>query len=217
MTEHPLIVGRPALLVIDMQEGAYGEDSGIPRMGGFPARVASVRQLIERFRVASYPVIFACEEHRRSLIDFGRELDGAESVHCLEGDPGTAIAAALDVGPGDTVVRKRRYSCFFATDLDLLLRSLRVETVVLVGELTDVCVHYTFADAHQHDYVARVVEDCCGGSSIAAHRAALTAMSYLQSAARTTTAELLADGAWTSPSEFTPSKYQRVGVETYDS
>jgi biuret amidohydrolase len=192
MTEHPVIVGQPALLVIDMQEGAYGNDSGIPRMGGFAARVALVRQLVGRFRSASYPVIFVSEEHRRSLIDFGRELDGEEGVHCLEGDPGTAIAAALEVRSDDVVIRKRRYSCFFATDLDLLLRSLRVETVVLVGELTDVCVHYTFADAHQHDYVARVVEDCCGGSSLAAHDAALEAMSYLQSAARTTAAAVLA-------------------------
>ena len=75
---------------------------------------------------------------------------------------------------------------------DLVLRSLRVETVVLVGELTDVCVHYSFADAHQLDYVARVVEDCCGGSSVRAHAAALEAMSYLQSAARITSADLLA-------------------------
>src|ERR1700761_1063829 len=160
----PVITGRPALVVIDMQEGAYGQDSGIPRMGGFATRVALVNTLIARFRAASWPVIFFREEHRRSLIDFGRELDGEEGVHCLEGDPATAIAAALDVHPDDVVIAKRRYSCFFATDLDLLLRSLRVETVVLVGELTDVCVHYTFADAHQRDYFARVVEDCCGGS-----------------------------------------------------
>jgi len=191
MTEHPLIVGRPALLVIDMQEGAYGDDSGIPRMGGFTERVGLVRPVIAQFRAASYPVIFVSEEHRRTCIDFGRELDGEEGVHCLEGDPGTAIATALGVRPDDIVIRKRRYSCFFATDLDLLLRSLRVETVVLVGELTDVCVHYTFADAHQLDYVARVVEDCCGGSSIAAHDAALAAMTYLQSAARIRAADLL--------------------------
>jgi nicotinamidase-related amidase len=148
--------------------------------------------VVERFRAFGHPVIFFAEQHRRTLVDFGRELDGAEAIHCLEGDPGTAIAAALDVRPDDVVICKRRYSCFFATDLDLLLRSLRVDSVVLVGELTDVCVHYTFADAHQHDYFARVVEDCCGGSSLAAHHAALEAMSYLQSAARTVAADVLA-------------------------
>jgi nicotinamidase-related amidase len=180
------IVGRPALLVIDMQEGAYGDDSGIPRMGGFATRVARVRSLIEVFREHDFPVIFFREEHRRSLIDFGRELDGHEGIHCLEGDAGTAVAGELGVTVDDIVIPKRRYSCFFATDLDLVLRSLGVSSVVLVGELTNVCVHYTFADAHQRDYVARVVEDCCGGSTLAAHEAALAAMTYLQREARTT-------------------------------
>jgi biuret amidohydrolase len=210
----PLIVGKPALLVIDMQEGAYGDGSGIPRMGGFADRVQRVRPLIQRFRDAGCPVVFFSEEHRRSLIDFGRELDGDEGVHCLEGDPGTAIATALEVGADDIVIRKRRYSCFFATDLDLVLRLLGVATVVLAGELTDVCVHYTFADAHQLDYVARVVEDCCGGSSHAAHQAALQAMTYLQSGCRVRAADVLLDEV--SP-EFTPSKCSRAGIETLDS
>jgi len=181
----------PALLVIDMQAGAYGDDSGLPRMGGFAERVDRVGRLIERFRADGHPVIFLREEHRRSLIDFGRELDGDEGVHCLEGDPGTAIASQLGVRDDDILIVKRRYSCFFATDLDLVLRGLGVTTVVLVGELTDVCVHYTFADAHQLDYVARVVEDCCGGSSLPAHDAALEAMAYLQRDARLHSSALL--------------------------
>jgi len=194
---------RTALLVIDVQEGAYGNESGIPRMGGFAGRVERVRRLIDRFRSLGDPVVFLREEHRRSLVDFGRELDGAEGVHCLEGDPGTAIAAALGAGPDDIVITKRRYSGFFGTDLDLVLRGLGATTVVLVGELTDVCVHYTFADAHQLDYVARVVEDCCGGSSPAAHRAALAAMAYLQRGARLQSAELLAPPATLSTAPTT--------------
>jgi nicotinamidase-related amidase len=66
------------------------------------------------------------------------------------------------------------------------------ETLVLVGSLTDVCVHYTFADAHQHDYRCRVVTDCVGGSSLEAHEAALRAMHYLQSDCLVTSDEVLA-------------------------
>jgi nicotinamidase-related amidase len=61
-----------------------------------------------------------------------------------------------------------------------VLKSHEVSTLVLLGSLTDVCVHYTFADAHQHDYHCHVVTDCVGGSSEAAHDAALEAMRYLQ-------------------------------------
>jgi len=61
-------------------------------------------------------------------------------------------------------------------------------TLILTGGLTDVCVHYTFVDGHQHNYHCRVVEDCVGGSSQPAHDAALQAMEYLQTGARCSSA-----------------------------
>jgi nicotinamidase-related amidase len=126
------------------------------------------------------PTIFVQEVHKRSLLDFGRELDGAEGIHCLEGDRATELAEGIEPTSEEYLIRKRRYSAFFATELELVLRSYGVSSLVLVGALTDVCVHYTFADAHQHDYHCKVVTDCVGGSSPAAHQAALVAMQYLQ-------------------------------------
>ena len=84
---------------------------------------------------------------------------------------------------GDYLIQKRRYSAFYGTDLEILLRGLKVDTLILTGGLTDVCVHYTFVDAHQGDYFCRVIEDCVAGSSIEAHDAALRAMEYLQTGA----------------------------------
>lgn len=184
-------VTERALIVVDMQAGAYGDRSGIPRMGGFAERVKRARRVVDRFRSDGSSVVFIREEHRLSLLDIGRELDGVEGIHCLEGDKETAIVAALGVREGDLIVVKRRYSAFFATELDLLLRQLGVRTVVIMGELTDVCVHLTFADAHQLGYIARVVADCCGGSSRAAHDSALAAMAYLQRNAIVTSSDLL--------------------------
>jgi nicotinamidase-related amidase len=188
-----LIVGRAALIVIDMQKGGLEplEVSGIPHMAGYQGRIDRVVTLAEACRRSSVPVIFFQEVHRRDLTDFGRELDGTESVHCLEGDPGTELVDELQPQPGDYFIAKRRYSCFIGTDFDILLRGLGLQTLLLVGGLTDVCVHYTFADAHQRDYHVRVVEDCVGGSSLARHEAALDAMEYLQTGARRTNAEVL--------------------------
>ena len=90
----------------------------------------------------------------------------------------------MDCRPTDYVIGKRRYSCFFGTDLEILLKGLKANTLILTGGLTDVCVHYTFVDGHQHDYFCRVVEDCVGGSSQRAHEGALEAMEYLQTGAR---------------------------------
>jgi biuret amidohydrolase len=173
--------GTTALIVIDVQKGeVIPDDCGIPIMPGGAARHARTLQILEAAREAGIPPIFIQEVHKRTLVDFGRELDGVEGVHCLEGDRATELADGLDPAPDEYLIRKRRYSAFFATELDLILRSYGAETLVLVGALTDVCVHYTFADAHQHDYRCRVVTDCVGGSSQETHDAALAAMRYLQ-------------------------------------
>jgi len=171
-----------ALVVVDVQGGDGTQvDPGIPiDHPGRAARFAKVLALVERARANDVPVIFIQEVHKPSLVDIGRELDGAEGPHCIEGDPSTELAVGLDPRPEEFVIRKRRYSAFFATELDLVLRSYGTRTVVLVGGLTDVCIHYTAVDAHQHDYHVRVVSDAVGGSSTRAHDAALEAIAYLQ-------------------------------------
>jgi nicotinamidase-related amidase len=175
------LIGRTALIVIDVQKASEGDgEFGIPFMPGGAERVARTRELVAAARAAGVPPIFIQEVHKRTLLDFGRELDGTETVHCLEGDAATELAEGLEPLPDEYHIRKRRYSAFFATELELVLKSYGARTLILVGGLTDVCVHYTFADAHQHDYHLRVVTDCVGGSSIEAHDASLRAMRYLQ-------------------------------------
>jgi nicotinamidase-related amidase len=185
--------GQAVLVVIDVQKGGVmAQDTGIPHMAGGAQRYARIIELIDRARAAGVPVVFIQEVHKRTLTDFGRELDGAEGVHCLEGDEATELADGLDPRPDEYLIRKRRYSAFFATELELVLKSYGADTLLLVGGLTDVCVHYTFADAHQHDYRCRVITDCVGGSSPRAHDHALEAMAYLQRDCLVTADEVLA-------------------------
>ena len=111
--------------------------------------MSACRALVDGAHDAEIPVIFIQEIHRRNLVDFGRELDGQEGIHCLEGDPRTEIAKEeMGFCEGDYLVPKRRYSAFFGTDLEILLRGLKIDTLILCGGLTNVCVHYTFVDAH---------------------------------------------------------------------
>lgn len=189
-----MIVGKSALIVIDIQKGPGPPDEHtIPLMGPGDVMIANARKLIAAAREADVPVIFIQEVHRPNLVDFGRELDGIEGVHCLENYPLTAISDEIGFRPAeDYWIKKRRYSAFFGTDFAILLKGLKVETLILIGGLTDVCVHYTFVDAHQSDFYTRVVEDCVIGSSFAAHDASLAAMEYLQTGARRSTTEVLA-------------------------
>lgn len=184
-------VERPVLVVVDIQGGAGTEPTvGIPVMDGRAERAPRVRDLIASCRESGVPVVFIQEVHKPTLVDIGRELDGAEGVHCIEGEPGTELAAWLQPRPEEFVIRKRRYSAFFATELELVLKSYRADTVLLVGGLTDVCIHYTAVDAHQHDYRVRVLTDCVAGSSRRAHDAALEAIAYLQRDALVTAADV---------------------------
>jgi nicotinamidase-related amidase len=187
-----LFVGQPVLVVIDIQQcGAMPvAEAGIPLMAGHTDRVEKAGRLIAAAREAKVPVVFFQEAHRRSGVDFGRELDGTEGPHCFEGAPGTALE--FEPREDEFHLVKRRYSGFIGTEFDIVLRGLHASTLVLIGTLTDVCVHYTFADAHQRDFFVRVVEDCVGGSSEERHEAALDAMEYLQTGARRTTEEIIA-------------------------
>lgn len=183
-----LIEGRAALIVIDIQASTFIDNSAvrsIDNMPGYRDRMLEARVAIDAARAADIPVIFIQEVHRPDLVDFGRELDGDEDIHCLEDNPNTDIAVKeMDFRPTDYLIRKRRYSAFFGTDFEILLKGLKVDTLIMVGGLTDVCVHYTFVDGHQSDYFCRVIEDCVAGSSQDAHDASLRAMEYLQTGAR---------------------------------
>ncbi len=191
-----LIEGRPVLLVIDIQASTFIDDSAvraIDNMPGYADRMRAARPVIDACHATGVPVVFVQEVHRPDGVDFGRELDGDEDVHCLEDKPGTALAVQeMDLRPTDYIVPKRRYSAFFGTDLEILLKGLRAQTLLMVGGLTDVCVHYTFVDGHQHDYFCRVLSDCVAGSSVAAHDASLRAMEYLQTGAVRMSDEVIA-------------------------
>jgi nicotinamidase-related amidase len=106
------------------------------------------------------------------------------------------IVPELAPQAGDILIRKPRYSAFIGTDLLYVLNGINVragDTLIIAGVATDVCIHYTSADAHQHDYRVRVVTDCVAGTSPEAHAASLAAISYLQANSLTSLDEMLAD------------------------
>jgi biuret amidohydrolase len=191
----PMIVGQPVLIVIDIQKGGFMPRPTSSRLEFMPdavERMWRAKTVVDAARAANIPIVFVKEIHRDDMIDFGRELDGSESVHCLESSPYSEFAfEELEMRPSDYRIAKRRYSVFYGTEMEILLKGLKAETLIMVGGFTDVCVHYSFVDAHQGDYYCRVVDDCVAGSSRTAHDSALVAMEYLQAGARRSAAEII--------------------------
>ncbi len=179
-----VIYGKAALLVIDFQNDFILSGAPIECTDGRKALENSI-PLIELARNKGVPVIFTQEFHRDPKVygpyDFGRELDGEDPIHTVRNTDGYKLVdELLPLSPRDYVLEKPRYSTFIGTDLDLILRSHNVETIIIAGVCTNICVHYNFIDAHQRDYRVRVVEECVAGTSLEAHEAALTQISYLQ-------------------------------------
>ena len=188
-----MIKGKAALLVIDVQHDFIDDDAPVHCVGG-KDMLPKIKQLIQACRGADIPVIYTQEVHRPSGIDMGRELDGNEPDHCLLGTRGVEIMEEIAPKADDIIVTKPRYNAFLGTDLEFILNGLGVlphDTLIICGDATNVCVHYTAAEAHQRDYKIKVVEDCCAGSSLDEHEAALTQINYLQHGARLKLADIL--------------------------
>ena len=184
------IAERSALLVIDIQQEDFREMREDNLNDPAWDCIRNAKRVLDVFRAKKLPVIQIKEVHRPDMVDFGRELDGSEGIHCIEDSPYTDFAKLTYPIQGEYLISKRRYSAFFGTDLEILLKGLHVDTLYLIGGLTDVCIHYTAVDAHQHDYHIKVVTDAVAGSSTEAHHYALRAIQYLQRNALITVSDI---------------------------
>ena len=108
----------------------------------------------------------------------GKQIPGADFVRqsgkCLAGTVWAEFMPPVAPAEGEPVVVKKKYSGFFATDLELIIRSLDVETLFIGGVNTNNCVLHTAFDAHARDLQVIVLEDACGSmNGQAYHEAAI--------------------------------------------
>jgi nicotinamidase-related amidase len=133
---------KSALLVIDMLND-FAHPSGVLYASSVRDIIPKVKEKIEEAREENRLVIYICDAHRPD----DREFE-TFPPHCIEGSWGAEVVEELKPKQDDYIVKKRRYSGFFATDLELLLREKGVEELHLTGCLTDICVLFTCADAY---------------------------------------------------------------------
>jgi len=178
-----------ALLVIDMQRdflerGGFGEMLGND-VALLHRAVAPTRRVLEAFRTRRLAVIHTREGHRADLSDCppskrrrGRLATGIGDPGpmgriLVRGEPGHDIVEALRPAPGEPVVDKPGKGAFHATDLDARLRDLGVESLVVCGVTTEVCVQTTVREANDRGYECLVLEDCVASYFPELHAAAL--------------------------------------------
>lgn len=161
--------GATALLVMDHQ--ALLVDGYAPDPAG---HLASVAKVISAARAAGLPVIYVCVGFRPGYPEvsdanqmFRAVRDGGRF---RAGDPSTEIPEAIRPGEGDLVLTKHRVSAFEGTDLEMLLRARRIDTLVLFGIATSGVVLSTVRQAADRDYRLMVVSDLCLDNDPEVHR-----------------------------------------------
>ena len=161
---------KQALLVIDMQNGFLNPASPLC-IRGARATVPACARVIAGCRAAGAAVIFVNRAYRADGSDVEHtrrqvwEEGGRPLTPGSTGPLSVENPAEFGREEGDYEIIKPRYSAFFQTPLDLLLRRLGVDTVVLTGTTTPNCIRTTCYDAISLDYRVKVVEDCCSSNS----------------------------------------------------
>jgi biuret amidohydrolase len=178
-----------ALLIIDMQRdflepGGFGEALGND-VALLAAAVAPCRALLEAARRAGLLVVHTREGHRPDLSDAPRNkvergepatrigAPGPMGRILIRGEPGHDIVPALAPISGEPVIDKPGKGAFYQTDLDLVLKNRGIDTLIVCGVTTEVCVNTTVREANDRGYRCLVVADACASYFPEFHEAGL--------------------------------------------
>jgi len=159
-----------AVLVVDMLRGFLEE--GHPLYCGPRCRqiIPNIQRLLAEELAQGSKVFFICDNHDPDDLEFKMF-----PRHCVAGTPEAEVIPELANYPGE-IIAKKRYSGFFATQLEEKLKELAPEKLIICGVLTNICVLHTTADARNRDYQVEVPVDCVASPDEQAHRFALEHM-----------------------------------------
>lgn len=197
---------KTALMVIDMQNAFCHPGGSLVTQRGFDTTplqgaVEPCVTLVNAARAKSVPIIFTQYVYLADYADAGwrmrevtPEVIGSGSLAAGTWD--VEFVEGLEPQVGDIVVQKNRPSAFYATPLESYLRSMAIESLVICGVTTNICVETTARDAGQRDYRTFVVADATAEMEPDRHEGALKALALMF--ARVLSIEEVL-GAWNTP------------------
>ena len=173
---------RTALVVVDMQNAFLSDRGSMPKLGLSVARaraiIPAVGRLIDEFRRAKAPVVFTQMTFKPDFSDAGLLLEALPKLrstgHVVKNTWDWEMTSELLPAEGELVVEKTRFNAFHATGLERLLRdNLKVDTLVVSGVATNVCVESTIRDAVAYDFHVLIPRDATASFTLEMEEAAL--------------------------------------------
>jgi len=158
------------VLVVDMVRGFLEEGNTLYCGKASRHIIPNVKRLLERESSQGALILYLCDNHAPDDLEFKMF-----PPHCVIGTSEAELIPELAGYPGE-IVPKNRYSGFFDTLLDDRLKKAGVDTLIVCGVCTDICVMHTVADARNRDYEVEVPIDCVASFDTAAHHFALEHM-----------------------------------------
>jgi len=167
---------KAALLVVDMQRFFLDPSSPTFTCGGI-AILPAVKRLIGAFRKIDRPVIFTRHVHHPNGFDEGI-MGWWWQGKCLEGTPESEVHDEIRPLSKEKVIQKHRYSAFYNTDLETVLRCLKIEDLIISGIMTNMCCESTARDAYYRDYRVFFPADGTGSINEKMHLASLLNLAF---------------------------------------
>lgn len=167
---------KAALMVVDMQRFFLSPESPTFTSAG-NAIIPNVKQLIAAFRAAGRPVIYTRHVHHPERFDAGI-MEWWWQGMCLEGSSESELHGEIAPLPNEKVLFKHRYSAFYNTDLETVLRCLKIEELVISGVMTNMCCESTARDAYYRDYKVFFLADGTGSITEEMHLASLLNLAF---------------------------------------
>jgi ureidoacrylate peracid hydrolase len=146
-----------AVVTVDMLN-EFCKPGGAMVLPGYEVLVGPQKRIIDAVRATGGAVVWVVDAHRPNM-RHEREF-AKRTPHCIEGGWGARVIDDLGARDEEIFVTKRRYSAFFNTDLDVTLKDMQVQALIVMGVVTNICVRSTVHDAFFHGYTVVVPEDC---------------------------------------------------------
>jgi len=178
---------RTALLVIDMQNGFCHPEGSFAGLGLDVSMtndaIGGVRKLVDAARAAAVPIIYTRYVYRADYRDGGVLVQDllpalADTKSLAAGSWDADIVDELTPEDDDFIIDKNRYSAFYGTRIEPILTSLGIDSLVMCGVTTNMCVETSARDASQRDYRVFVVSDATGELDKERHEHALNTLGF---------------------------------------